>query len=42
VQPRGERLVIEVELPNRASGVAAAFGVGHTRDTAFRHDATVL
>jgi hypothetical protein len=42
VAPRGERLVLEVELPNRAAGLAAALYSGHTRDTAFRPDATVI
>jgi hypothetical protein len=42
VAPRGERLVLEVHLPNRATGLAAALYSGHTRDTAFRPDATVL
>jgi hypothetical protein len=42
IQPHGERLVLEVRLPNRATGLAAALYSGHTRDTAFRADATVL
>jgi hypothetical protein len=42
VRPRGDRLVIEVRFPNRATGLAAALYSGHTRDTAFRPDATVL
>ena len=42
VSPRGPTLVIEVHLPNRAKGMAAALYSGHTRDTAFRHDAEVL
>ena len=42
VQPRGERLVLEVRLPNRATGMAAALFSGHSRDTAIRPDATVL
>jgi len=42
VQPRGDRLVLEVRYPNRATGLAAALYSGHTRDAAFRADATVL
>src|SRR5262249_43727076 len=42
VQPRGSTLVVEVSLPNKATGLAAALYSGHTRDTAFRPDATVL
>jgi hypothetical protein len=42
VAPRGERVVLEVAFPNRATGLAAALYSGHTRDTAFRADATVL
>ena len=42
VTPRGPTLVIEVHLPNRAIGMAAALYSGHTRDTAFRADAEVL
>jgi hypothetical protein len=42
VQPAGDRLVLEVQLPNRATGLAAALYSGHTRDTAFRPDASVL
>lgn len=42
VTPRGPSLVIEVHLPNRAKGMAAALYSGHTRDTAFRADAEVL
>jgi hypothetical protein len=42
VAPRGERVVLEVRLPNRGTGLAAALYSGHTRDTAFRADATVL
>jgi hypothetical protein len=42
VAPRGSTLVIEVHLPNRAKGMAAALYSGHTRATAFRHDAEVL
>jgi hypothetical protein len=42
VAPRDPTLVIEVHLPNRAKGMAAALYSGHTRDTAFRSDAEVL
>jgi hypothetical protein len=42
VEPRGDRVVLEVRFPNRATGLAAALYAGHTRDTAFRVDATVL
>ena len=42
VAPRGSALVVEVNLPNRARGLAAALYSGHTRDTAFRADAEVL
>lgn len=42
VRPRGDRLVLELHFPNRATGLAAALYSGHTRDTAFRPDATVL
>jgi hypothetical protein len=42
VVPRGERVVLEVALPNPATGLAVALYSGHTRDTAFRADATVL
>lgn len=42
VTPRGPALVVEVHLPNRAKGLAAALYSGHTRDTAFRADAEVL
>lgn len=42
VHPRGERLVLEVHLPNGGTGLAAALYAGHTRDTAFRVDATVI
>ena len=40
--PDGERLVVEIRLPNRGTGLAVALFSGHTRDTAFRTDATVL
>jgi hypothetical protein len=42
VAPSGPSLVVEVHLPNRAVGLAAALYSGHTRDTAFRSDAEVL
>ena len=42
VAPRGPSLVVEVHLPNRGKGLAAALYSGHTRDTAFRSDAEVL
>jgi hypothetical protein len=42
VAPRSQTLVIEVHLPNRGVGMAAALYSGHTRDTAFRADAEVL
>lgn len=42
IQPRAERLVLEARFANRATGLAAALYSGHTRDTAFRADATVL
>jgi hypothetical protein len=42
IVPRGSPLVLEVHLPNRATGLAAAIYSGHTRDAAFRPDATVL
>lgn len=42
IEPRGDRLVIEVRLPNRGTGVAGALYAGHTRDTALRPDASVL
>jgi hypothetical protein len=42
VAPRGERLVLELRFPNKATGLAAALYSGHTRDTAFRADATIL
>jgi hypothetical protein len=42
VQPRGERVVLEVRFPDRATGMAAALYPGHSRDTAIRPDATVL
>jgi hypothetical protein len=42
IAPRGERLVLELRFPNKATGLAAALYSGHTRDTAFRADATIL
>ncbi len=42
IVPRGSPLVLEIRLPNRATGLAAAIYSGHTRDAAFRPDATVL
>jgi hypothetical protein len=42
VAPSGPTLIVEVHLPNRAKGLAAALYSGHTRDTAFRSDAEVL
>ena len=42
VQPRGARLVLDVRFPQTGTGLAAALFSGHTRDTAFRPDATVL
>ena len=42
VRPRGDRVVLELPLSNRATGLAAALFAGHTRDLAFRIDAKVL
>jgi hypothetical protein len=42
VQPRGASIVVEVSMPNTGTGLAAALYSGHTRDAAFRADATVL
>lgn len=42
VHPRGATLVVEVHLPQRATGVACALYSGHTRAMAYRADATVL
>jgi hypothetical protein len=42
VSARGERVVLEVYFGQRGTGLAAALYSGHTRDTAFRTDATVL
>ena len=36
IVPRGSPLVLEVRLPNRATGLAAVIYSGHTRDAAFR------
>ena len=42
IVPRGTPLVLEIHLPKRATGLAAAIYAGQTRDAAFRPDATVL
>ena len=42
VKPSGTTLVVEVHMPNRGVGMAAALYSGHTRDSAFRPDAEVL
>lgn len=42
VHPRGRSATLEIDLPNAGSGLAVALYSGHTRDTAFRVDATVL
>ena len=42
IVPRNSPLVLEVHLPNRATGLAGAIFSGHTRDAALRPDATVL
>jgi hypothetical protein len=42
VRPAGRSVVLEIHFPEAASGLAAALFAGHTRDTAFRTDATVL
>ena len=42
IVPRESPLVLEVHLPNRGVGMAAALYSGHTRDAAFRPDARVL
>lgn len=42
VRPIGRSVVLEIHFPNAATGLAAALFAGHTRDTAFRSDATVL
>ena len=42
IKSSGPNLVLEVQFPNRAVGMAAALYSGHTRDTAFRPDAEVL
>jgi hypothetical protein len=42
IRPFGRSVVLEVHFPNAASGLAVALYSGHTRETAFRVDATVL
>jgi hypothetical protein len=42
VHPTGRTATLEIHLPNAATGLAVALYSGHTRDTAFRVDATVL
>jgi hypothetical protein len=42
VQARGSSIVVEVTFPGRGTGLAAALYSGHTRDAAFRADASVL
>jgi hypothetical protein len=42
VRPVGRSVVLELHFPTAATGLAAALFAGHTRDTAFRADATVL
>jgi hypothetical protein len=42
VRPSGRSAVLEVAFARAGTGVAAALYSGHTRDTAFRVDATVL
>lgn len=42
VHPVGRTATLELHFPNAASGLAAALYAGHTRETAFRVDATVL
>ena len=42
VTARGPRVVIELYFRERGTGLAAALYAGHTRDLAFRTDATVL
>lgn len=42
VTARGSPVVLELYLPARGTGLAAALYSGHTRDLAFRTDATVL
>lgn len=42
ITPRGPSVLLELSLPCRGTGLAAALYSGHTRATAFRVDATVL
>jgi len=42
IKPTGRSVVLELHFPHPASGLAAALYAGHTRETAFRPDATVL
>jgi hypothetical protein len=42
IRPSGRSVVLELHFPNAATGLAAALYSGHTRETAFRVDATVL
>lgn len=42
IRPTGRSIVLELHFPNPATGLAAALFSGHTRETAFRVDATVL
>jgi hypothetical protein len=42
LSPQGDRLVVELHLPNKGTGLAAALYDGHTRDLAYRVDANVL
>ncbi len=42
VHPTGRMATLELAFPNAASGLAVALYSGHTRETAFRVDATVL
>lgn len=42
LSPTGDRVVVELHLPEKGTGLAAALYDGHTRDLAYRVDATVL
>lgn len=42
ITARGDRVVVELHFPNKGTGLAAALYAGHTRDLAYRVDATVL
>jgi hypothetical protein len=42
IRPKGRSVVLELHFPNAATGLAAALYSGHTRETAYRVDATVL